>query len=213
MIHAYDKSYLSNAQKNLAGMLDYLVNDLDNSLETAWKYFLTSEMAFRFENGDCSVIAGKSGVEIAYAVLEEAGKKFPSVMSRYSYNRSQEYWTGWVLAYYQWDTGLAFSDIENAIPIQEIRMLYEPYHEMDIRQLTDRLNELYRIANPDTKLKDLRKLAGLSQLELSAISGISVRTIQQYEQRQKNINRAQTETLLRLAKVLCCEIEELMEKV
>lgn len=91
MIHAYDKSYLSNAQKNLAGMLDYLVNDLDNSLETAWKYFLTSEMAFRFENGDCSVIAGKSGVEIAYAVLEEAGKKFPSVMSRYSYNRSQEY--------------------------------------------------------------------------------------------------------------------------
>ena len=50
MIHAYDKSYLSNAQKNLAGMLDYLVNDLDNSLETAWKYFLTSEMAFRFEN-------------------------------------------------------------------------------------------------------------------------------------------------------------------
>ena len=125
MIHAYDKSYLSNAQKNLAGMLDYLVNDLDNSLETAWKYFLTSEMAFRFENGDCSVIAGKSGVEIAYAVLEEAGKKFPSVMSRYSYNRSQEYWTGWVLAYYQWDTGLAFSDIENAIPIQEIRMLYE----------------------------------------------------------------------------------------
>ena len=188
MIHAYDKSYLSNAQKNLAGMLDYLVNDLDNSLETAWKYFLTSEMAFRFENGDCSVIAGKSGVEIAYAVLEEAGKKFPSVMSRYSYNRSQEYWTGWVLAYYQWDTGLAFSDIENAIPIQEIRMLYEPYHEMDIRQLTDRLNELYRIANPDTKLKDLRKLAGLSQSELSAISGISVRTIQQYEQRQKNIN-------------------------
>lgn len=121
------------------------------------KSFLTSEMAFRFENGDCSVIAGKSGVEIAYAVLEEAGKKFPSVMSRYSYNRSQEYWTGWVLAYYQWDTGLAFSDIENAIPIQEIRMLYEPYHEMDIRQLT--------------------------------------------------------ETLLRLAKVLCCEIEELMEKV
>ena len=57
MIHAYDKSYLSNAQKNLAGMLDYLVNDLDNSLETAFKYFMTSEMAFLFENGEFSVIA------------------------------------------------------------------------------------------------------------------------------------------------------------
>ena len=30
MIHAYDKSYLSAAQKNLARMLDYLVNDIYN---------------------------------------------------------------------------------------------------------------------------------------------------------------------------------------
>ena len=28
MIHAYDKLYLSVAQKNLACMLDYMVNDL-----------------------------------------------------------------------------------------------------------------------------------------------------------------------------------------
>ena len=35
MIHAYDKSYLSAAQKNLARMLDYLVNDLHYPLETA----------------------------------------------------------------------------------------------------------------------------------------------------------------------------------
>lgn len=45
MIHAYDKSYLSAAQKNLARMLDYLVNDLHYPLETAWQWFVTSELS------------------------------------------------------------------------------------------------------------------------------------------------------------------------
>lgn len=72
MIHAYDKSYLSAAQKNLARMLDYLVNDLHYPLETAWQWFLISKMAFRFEQGDCSVLVGLSGVELARAVLEQA---------------------------------------------------------------------------------------------------------------------------------------------
>jgi len=72
MIHAYDKSYLSAAQKNLARMLDYLVNDLHYPLETAWQWFVTSELSARFEQGDCSVLVGLSGVELARAVLGRA---------------------------------------------------------------------------------------------------------------------------------------------
>ena len=45
MIHAYDKSYLSAAQKNLARMLDYLVNDLHYPLEMARQWFVTSELS------------------------------------------------------------------------------------------------------------------------------------------------------------------------
>ena len=37
MIHAYDKLYLSVAQKNLACMLDYMVTDLKRPLETVWQ--------------------------------------------------------------------------------------------------------------------------------------------------------------------------------
>ena len=74
MIHAYDKSYLSAAQKNLARMLDYLVNNLHYPLETAWQWFVTSELSARFEQGDCSVLVGLSGVELARAVLEQAGE-------------------------------------------------------------------------------------------------------------------------------------------
>ena len=71
MIYAYDKLYLSVAQKNLACMLDYMVNNLKYPLETAWQWFCMSNTASRFERGDCSIVAGRSGVEIAYEVLRE----------------------------------------------------------------------------------------------------------------------------------------------
>ena len=44
-------------------------------------------------------------------------------------------------------------------------------------------------------------------------SGVSFRTIQQYEQRQKDINKAQAETLLRLSRSLFCNMEDLLEKI
>lgn len=213
MIRAYDKSYLAAAQKNLARMLDYLVNDLRHPLETAWRWFLTSELSTRFEQGDCSVLVGMSGAELTRAVLEQAGEPVPAQNPSYAYDRSPEYWTGWVLAYYQWLTTLRFVEIERAVPITEVRLLYTPYHEMDVRQFADKMNELYRAAHPETNLKALRTLAGLSQAELARQADVPVRTIQQYEQRQKDINKAQAETLLRLARALNCNVEDLMEKV
>lgn len=75
------------------------------------------------------------------------------------------------------------------------------------------MNELYRAAKPETNLKALRTLAGLSQSELAAQADVPVRTIKQYEQRQKDINKAQAVTLLRLARTLNCKVEDFMEKV
>ena len=64
----------------------------------------------------------------------------------------------------------------------------------------------------DTRLKALRKRAGLSQRELSELSGVPLRTIQQYEQRQKSINKAQAEYLVQLSQVLCCHTAALLEQ-
>lgn len=213
MIHAYDKNYLPSAQKNMARMLDYMVNDLGYPLETAWQFFLASDLSSRFEQGDFSVLSGMSGVELARTVIRQSGKAVPDTVPTYSYDRSPEYWTGWALAYYQWDTSLHFTDITRTVPIYEIRRLYHPFHEMDIRQFADRMNELYLAKTPNTNLKNLRNLAGFSQSELAVLSEVPVRSIQQYEQRQKNINKAQAETLLRLARALNCRMEDLIEKV
>lgn len=212
MIHAYDRIYLSAAQKTLAGMLDYLVNVLRYSLEEAWDFFLVSPFSRRFEQGDCSVVTGMSGQELAQAVLSKNTRN-RAVESSYTEGRSREYWAGWAIAYYQWDTGLSFSEIHSMISIGKIYGMYEPYHEMDIRQFVDKMNELYQEAHPETCLKTFRMLSGLSQAELAKQADVSVRTIQQYEQRQKHINKASGETILKLARALSCTMEELMEKV
>ena len=47
---------------------------------------------------------------------------------------------------------------------------------------------------------------------LARRSGVSLRAIQQYEQRVKDINRAQACSLMALAREFGCSIEELMEQ-
>ena len=54
-------------------------------------------------------------------------------------------------------------------------------------------------------------LRGLSQSALSKMANVELRSIQMYEQRHNNINKAQAETLHKLSKVLGCNIEDLLE--
>jgi len=213
MTNAYDKVYLDKARTALGRMLDFAVYDLKYDIADFFELFIKYGVADNFGNGDFRLIVGMSGVELAYEVLEKAGVSFERIKPKYTVNRSEEYWTGWALAYYQWETGIHFEEIARYIPINKIQALYSPYHEMDIRQFVDKMNELYRTAKPETNIKMLRQRAGLSQRELAELSGIPIRTIQQYEQRQKNINKAQVEYIVALSKVLCCEMEDLVEKV
>ena len=212
MIRAYDKVYLDKARTALGRMLDFAVYDLHYDISNFFNLFITSGTATRFESGDFSVLVGMSGVELAYEVLSASKVTFERIKPNYTANRSEEFWTGWALAYYQWETAMSFAEIVRYIPIKDIMALYSPHHEMDIRQFVDRMNTLYRTAKPETNLKLLRKKAELSQRELADLSGVPMRTIQQYEQRQKNINKAQAEYLVMLARVLCCRVEDLMER-
>lgn len=86
-----------------------------------------------FLNDDSKTIAEKSDVELAYEVLKKTGENVRNIKPRYTANRSEEYWTGWALAYYQWKTLISFAEIVKYIPIVEIKALYSPYHEIDVR--------------------------------------------------------------------------------
>lgn len=211
MIPAYDRIYLDRARTALGRMLDFAVYDLKYDIAVFFDYFILSGVGMRFEKGDFTLLAGMSGVELAYEVLEQSNIEYERVRPNYTIDRSEEYWTGWALAYYQWETSLSFAEIVRNIPIRDILALYSPYHEMDIRQFVDKMNELYRAAKPETNLKLRRQSIGLTQRELAQLAGVPVRTIQQYEQRQKNINKAQAEYLVMLARALYCEVTDLLE--
>lgn len=143
MIHDYDKVYLEKARIALGRMLDFAVYDLKYDIADFFELFIKSGVAARFETGDFTVLVGMSGVELAYEVLEQSDIKIERVKPTYTVNRSEEFWTGWALAYYQWQTAKNFSDILQYVPIKDIMALYSPYHEMDIRQFVDKMNELY----------------------------------------------------------------------
>lgn len=59
-------------------------------------------------------------------------------------------------------------------------------------------------------LKTLRELKGISRKELADRTGISFRSIQDYEQGHKDICSAKAETILKMAKVLGCTMEDLI---
>lgn len=197
-----DDSYFSFAQDFINGAIS--VRQLGNAMKLGnpgTQFVLKSKKAFK-------AIQYK-GYEVAESAQWFSKKELRDKTAR----RHPEYWCGWALAYFQWQTNLRFKEINNYISISEILAMYSPYHEMDISQFCDKMIELYNKRKNDTNLKAIRLDAGLSQSELAEISDIPVRTIQQYEQNQKNINAAKAETVVKLAKALNCTVEALMEAV
>ena len=75
------------------------------------------------------------------------------------------------------------------------------------------VNSIIEKKTTTTKLQELRKNIGYSQRELAEKSGVNLRTLQQYELKAKDINKAATATLLALSKTLGCKIEDLLENV
>ncbi len=211
MIHAYSELYLECARRAMAHMFDYAVHGLGYNMRDFFELFLVSSVCEKFERGDAFTVAGKSGVELALDVanLDICPIEPEDVWT--TMHRTPEFWLGWALAYYQWYRGCRFSELIQYISIQDMLQMYDKYHEMDIVAFVERIDEISHEARTMARLKRYRTLAGLSQRELAEYAEIPVRTIQQYEQRQKNINKAQVEYVIRLSKVLHCAPEDLLE--
>jgi transcriptional regulator with XRE-family HTH domain len=60
-------------------------------------------------------------------------------------------------------------------------------------------------------LKHYRKAAGLTQPELAERVGISHRTLQDYEQGRKPLEKAAAITVLTMARILGCSVADLID--
>ena len=90
--------------------------------------------------------------------------------------------------------------------------MYWPLHEAPDGKFVEAFDALVEAHRGVTHLRYLREAAGLSQSQLAEKSGVGLRSIQMYEQRQKDIDKAQASTLYRLSCVLSCPMELLFER-
>lgn len=208
---AYNEMYLDDAMENMGEMVDYAVNICHMDIEEFWKMFLASGLAEEFGRGSPRAVSGMSGTEMTYFVFDKSGKSDMEFPIQIDYTRSCEYWSGWILAYYQWMSGKSFKDIYKGLSMSEIQRLYPTLHEASEEKFIEVANRIIEENTKSTKLQMLRKNSGYSQAELAERSGVNKRMIQQYEIGAKDINKAAGDKLLALARVLGCEIEELLE--
>ena len=168
---------------------------------------LQEVLAFVFDIG--VNLAGCTGEQVAQAFMasglaEEFEKQNPVYVA--------DFWVGWVLAHYQMVTGCSYRSIFATATYDEIRSMYWPLHEAPESKFVDIFDEMRTERAKATNLRTLREAAGLSQSQLAKASGVGVRSIQLYEQRQKDINKAQGIALYRLSRALRCTMEQLLER-
>lgn len=211
MIHAYSEFYLNDAKQNLAELFNYAIIACRFEANLFSKLFVQSGYADKFERGNPAIIAGMSGIELAKKVITYAypNWKFPERI--FSEDRSDVYWAGWALAEYQWITGKRFKDIFSRVSLTEIISMYSVYHEMDIEHFVEDMTKKYNAIEQETRLKTIRENRGISQTELAKLSGVKLRSIQMYEQKVNDIDKAQVGTIYKLSRVLGCTIEDLLE--
>ena len=211
MMYAYDEIYLNDAMRNLGEAFDYSATVLNISMDDFLDMFIISGVAEQFADGVPKFVSGLSGTELVWEVLSRVNRNvdFPSPQTEYNY--SPEYWCGWILAFYQWNTKKSFKEIKKYLPMSEIYKLYPTLHEASEEKFIDVANSILERKNLPTKLQTARKAIGLTQKELSEKSGVTLRMIQQYEQRAKDINKAAASNLFVLAQVLGCKAEDLLE--
>ncbi len=207
--HAYSPLYLNKATRAMGNMLHDAVLEFGIDGTDFLKRFIQSEVAEQFENGNPKYIAGKSGLDLFVEVMEKTtGKVYDTVLIE-SYERSRDYWVGWLLAHYQWYSGRSFRNILETIPYEELSDLYGTLHEADIQKSYEVLD--MHFAHKESKLKSLRKKCGLTQEELARESEVSLNTIRAYERKSKDLNKASFEIIMGLARALKCDVSELYD--
>ena len=211
MIHAYDERYLDDAMKNLGEAVDYGVCICGMDINDFLDLFVVSRIAEQFENGSPKYVSGLSGTELAEEILHASGYEKDLPLPRQGMSLSPEYWCGWTLALYQWYSGNTFKKILENIDGNDLLKMYPTLHEAPEEKSLEIMERMMEKRNRTSRLQKIREARGLSQSRLAEKSGVNLRTLQQYETKAKNINKAAAATLLTLSRTLGCKMIDLLE--
>lgn len=210
MTRAYDEMYLDDAMDCLGAAVEYAVLFCGMDGQDFLDLFVACGVAGEFGRGNVKYTSGMSGIELARYVLKICGKEVSEHTDALHINYPPEYWCGWILACYQWHSGKSFATICRQIKFSMLMDVYGVLHEADPSKAMDVFDQIMA-RKEETNLAHYRKMRGLSQSQLAKASGVSIRSIQLFEQRKSNINNAQYNHLSAIARALGCGVEDLLE--
>ena len=211
MIRAYDEIYLEEAMMNFAVSLDYGAMLCKGGINEYYDRLLVGEPVRQFESGNPRYLVGMSGIEFAERVIETTGGTVRAT-EHVSDDRSDIFWSGWVLSYLQWFTGYSFERFQrDGLTIQAVIALYPTLHEADLSKFVEVALGIMNAKKSENPLKLQRMRCGLTQQELANRSGTSIRMIRAYEQGKQLLSKAESGTVFRLATVLGCDARSLVE--
>lgn len=75
------------------------------------------------------VVCDMAGDKLARDIIAHVGLTLVECRETYPFDRSPQYWAGWVLTYAQWMSSLGFSDLFEIAPLDWIIGSYHPLHE------------------------------------------------------------------------------------
>lgn len=208
MTHAYDEMYVEGAMLRMGDMLEYACLDCGYDPDAFWKMFIQSGIARRFEVGDVSVVAGKSGPELAYMILHDIDHKWAFPDPKWREDRSDLYWSGWVLAYFQWEQNRPFSEIWESISIRMLQKMYPTLHEADITKAIETMEAMLKHSGKST-VQTLRLIRGMTQQELAERANMTVSQLQRIEYGERKVENLSLKTAIALAKALGVSVEEM----
>lgn len=211
MINSYDELYVDDFMESL-GVAFYLSEYFKLGAKKFLDLFIASGIAAQIENGNPKYLAGRCGSELYEEVLKKTGLftdlNFPD---DYFDIEGSAFWIGWTIAHYQWQSGKHFTDIRDMIGVDFLYRLYPSGHCSSEEWVCIQLDEIMECSKRENRLKSYRKAIGISQKELSEISGVNIRTIRAYEQGSKDLNNAGAMTVYQIAKSLKLNIDDLIE--
>ena len=211
--YAYSELYLHDAMCNMGELVEYLVEACpETKPDDFFKMMIISGFAKRFETGDPMIVSGMSGTELHHRVMEKCGinADWPDPLVRY--DTGESYWCGYILAYYQWKKNLSFSSIFQDLSYHDLQHLYAAGHTASEDSVVLMIESAFSSkVSQITRLQAYRKLLGLSQKQLAEASNVNLRTLQQYEVRDKDLKKASADKVISLSKVLMCNPEDLFD--
>ena len=211
--HPYSAEELPHTIRTLGKAFEFAEKCLPDGAAGFYRRFVDSAAAASCSGPDAHPALGAAAIVLVLDVNE--GASIDTLLMNEKRLSKQDVgrlrWEAELACRYQWETGLPFPAVYRTLTEERLRALHADHAELPPAEVVQKISVLETHESTATNLARIRRERGLSQAGLAKASGVTLRSIQQYEQRKKDICHAQARSVSALAQALSCTMEELLE--